>query len=47
MEGKTIEALNGHFCKVCNNPKDKYLYYGGRVCTKCRAFFRRIISENK
>ena len=33
-------------CKVCSEPAGKHIYYGGKVCTSCRAFFRRAVQNH-
>lgn len=33
-------------CEVCENKCNHHIYYGGRVCQSCRAFFRRAV-QNK
>jgi hypothetical protein len=32
-------------CAVCGEPAGKHSYYGGQVCTSCRAFFRRSVQS--
>jgi len=40
-------SSTSYFCTVCEEPASKYLYYGGRVCLGCRAFFRRIRNSKR
>eukprot|EP00095_Tigriopus_kingsejongensis_P006343 snap_masked-scaffold804_size94796-processed-gene-0.11 protein:Tk06343 transcript:snap_masked-scaffold804_size94796-processed-gene-0.11-mRNA-1 annotation:"estrogen-related receptor isoform x4" len=37
VDGATI------LCPVCGNVAGKHSYYGGQVCSSCRAFFRRSV----
>ena len=35
---------DAYTCEACNGPKKgPYIYYGGKVCKSCRAFFRRAV----
>lgn len=35
------------FCEVCHRQAGKHNYYGGKVCTSCRAFFRRSVQSGR
>ena len=34
-------------CKVCGSDANDHLHYGSIVCYSCRAFFRRIVANQK
>ncbi len=35
-----------HKCAICNERAGKHIYYGGRACPSCRAFFRRAVTSD-
>ena len=38
---KILEFKNVSYAQVCGAKAGRHSYYGGDVCTSCRAFFRR------
>ena len=47
VKRKSAVSTEPNSCHVCNNPAGKHSYYGGKVCTSCRAFFRRWVLSDK
>ena len=42
---KERSISESEYCLVCGEKAGKHLYYGGRSCQSCRAFFRRSVER--